>query len=166
MEKLINEFSIGLFFWQSVLFVALIFLLRKFAWKPILDTVNAREQGIKNALESAERAREEMEALKANNEKILREARVEREGILKEAREMRDKMIADAKEKAHEAGAKELEAARQAIYQEKMAAQTELKNELATLSIGIAEKVLKGELQDKAKQENLVASLIDDIKLN
>ncbi len=166
MEKLINEFSIGLFFWQSVLFVALIFLLRKFAWKPILDAVNEREQGIKDALESAERAREEMEALKANNEKILREARVEREGILKEAREMRDKMIADAKEKAHEAGAKELEAARQAIYQEKMAAQTELKNELATLSIGIAEKVLKGELQDKAKQENLVASLIDDIKLN
>ncbi|MFV0530178.1 MAG: F0F1 ATP synthase subunit B [Flavobacteriales bacterium] len=166
MEKLISEFSIGLFFWQSVLFVALVFLLKKFAWKPILNAVNEREEGIKNAIEQAERAQEEMEALQANNEKILREARVEREGILREAREMHDKMIAEAKEKAQEAGAKELEAARQAIYQEKMAAQTELKNELASLSIGIAEKVLKGELQDKAKQESLVASLVEDIKLN
>lgn len=158
--------SIGMIFWTTVTFLILLFILRKFAWKPILNTVNQREKGIKNALESAERAREEMEALQANNDKILREARVERETILKEAREMSDKMIADAKEKANEAGAKELEAARQAIYQEKMAAQTELKNELATLSIGIAEKVLRGELQDKTKQENLVASLIDDIKLN
>ncbi len=166
MEKLISEFSIGLFFWQIVLFIALIFLLRKFAWKPILDAVNEREEGIKKSLESAERAREEMETLQANNEKILREARIERENTLKEAREMYDKIIAEAKDKAHEVGAKELEAARQAIHQEKMAAQTELKNELASLSIGIAEKVLKGELKDKAKQESLVASLVEDIKLN
>lgn len=166
MEKLIEQFSLGLFFWQIVLFLAILFLLKKFAWKPILDAVNEREEGIKNALESAERAKEEMLALRANNDKILREARIEREGILNEAREMRDKIIAEAKEKAHEAGAKELEAARQTIYQEKMAAQTELKNELATLSIGIAEKVLKGELQDQSKQESLIASLVEDIKLN
>ncbi|APD07137.1 ATP synthase subunit [Flavobacteriaceae bacterium UJ101] len=166
MDKLIEQFSLGLFFWQTVLFIGLVFLLKKFAWKPILDAVNEREEGIKDALEAAERAREEMVALQANNDKILREARVEREGILNEAREMRDKIIAEAKEKAHEAGAKELEAARQTIHQEKMAAQTELKNELASLSIGIAEKVLKGELQDKSKQESLVASLVEDIKLN
>ncbi len=158
--------SIGMIFWTTLTFIILLIILRKFAWKPILQTVRKRDETIKNSIEQAERAREEMEALQANNEKILREARIERENTLKEAREMYDKIIAEAKEKAHKAGAKELEAARQAIHQEKMAAQIELKNELASLSIGIAEKVLKGELKDKTKQESLVASLVEDIKLN
>ncbi|MFV0237584.1 MAG: F0F1 ATP synthase subunit B [Flavobacteriales bacterium] len=158
--------SIGLIFWTTVTFLILLVILRVVAWKPILKTVNDRDENIKNAIESAERAREEMETLKANNDKILREARIEREGILSEAREMYDKIVAEAKEKAYETGAKELEIARQNIHQEKMAAQTELKNELAALSIGIAEKILKTELQDTSKQENLVTSLVEDIKLN
>ncbi len=166
MDKLLEQFSIGLFFWQSLIFLCLIFLLRKFAWKPILKAVNEREEGIKNAIESAERAKEEMIAIKADNEKILRQARVEREDILKEAREMRENMISKAREEAKNIGAKELENFRHAIHQEKMSAQTQLKNEIAKLSIGIAEKVLKNELQNKAKQEELINSLISEIQLN
>ena len=93
MEKLLGEFSIGLFFWQTVLFVALLLLLRKFAWKPILNAINEREEGIKNALDSAEKAKREMVNLQADNEKLLKEARAEREAMLKEAREMKNKMI-------------------------------------------------------------------------
>ncbi len=104
MDKLINEFSIGLFFWQTVLFLALLFLLRKYAWKPILNALNDREEGIKNALDSAEKARQEMENLNADNERILKEARTERETMLKEAREMKAKMISDAKEEAQTQG--------------------------------------------------------------
>ena len=100
MEKLINEFSIGLFFWQAVVFILLLLLLRKFAWKPILNAVNEREQGIKDALESAERAKLEMANLQADNEKLLQEARAEREAMMKEAREIKVKMISDAKEEA------------------------------------------------------------------
>ncbi len=158
--------SIGMIFWTSVTFLTLLIILRSFAWKPILKIVNDRQETIKKSIESAERAREEMEVLKADNDKILREARLEREVILKETRELRDKIIANAKEKAHKEGAKELDIARQTIYQEKMTAKIELKNELATLSIGIAERVLKEELKDKSKQESLVASLVEDIKLN
>lgn len=91
MEKLINDFSFGLFIWQVVIFVGLIFLLKKFAWKPILDAVNEREQGIKNALESAENARNEMQNLQADNQRILQEARAERDAMLKDAREMKEK---------------------------------------------------------------------------
>src|SRR6187431_2194629 len=97
MEKLINQFELGLFVWQVVIFVGLIFLLKKFAWKPILDAVNDREEGIKNALLSAENARKEMENLQASNERILQEARLERDSLLKDAREIKDKMVADAK---------------------------------------------------------------------
>ncbi len=158
--------SIGMIFWTSVTFLTLLIILRSFAWKPILKIVNDRQENIKKSIESAERAREEMEILKADNDKILREARLEREVILKETRELRDMIIAKAKENAHKEGAKELDIARQTIYQEKLTAKIELKNELATLSIGIAERVLKEELKDKSKQESLVASLVEDIKLN
>ena len=89
MEELFGGFSLGLFFWQVVLFLALVFLLRKFAWKPILDSVNSREEGIKSALESAENAKKEMENLQADNEKLLKEARAEREAMLKEARDIK-----------------------------------------------------------------------------
>ena len=100
MEKLLNDFSFGLFFWQILIFVGLIFLLRKFAWKPILDSVNNREEGIKNALESAEAARKEMQNLQADNERILNEARAERDAMLKEARQLKENMITDAKSEA------------------------------------------------------------------
>ncbi len=104
MGKLLDDFSFGLFIWQVVIFVGLIFLLKKFAWKPILDAVNEREDGIKNALLSAENARKEMQNLQASNERILQEARLERDSLLKDAREIKEKMIADAKEEAQTQG--------------------------------------------------------------
>ncbi|MGE4346994.1 MAG: F0F1 ATP synthase subunit B [Flavobacteriaceae bacterium] len=166
MENLLNQFSEGLFFWMLVLFVLLVFLLKKFAWKPILDAVNEREEGIKNALLSAEEAKKEMQNLKADNEKLLQEARAERDAMIKEAREIKDKMIADAKEEAQTQGAKMIEQAKATIESEKNAAMTELKNQVSSLSLEIAEKVLKDELSDKASQTKLVEKMLDDVKLN
>ncbi|MEN9981512.1 MAG: hypothetical protein RIR67_1247 [Bacteroidota bacterium] len=166
MEKLINDFSFGLFIWQVVIFVGLIFLLKKFAWKPILDAVNEREQGIKNALESAESARNEMQNLQADNQRILQEARAERDAMLKDAREMKEKMVADAKSEAQEQGQKMIDQAKAAIESEKNAAMAELKLQVATLSLSIAEKVLKDELSNKESQTKLVEKMLGDVKLN
>lgn len=165
MEKLINEFSIGLFFWQIILFVLLLFLLRKYAWKPILKAVDEREEGIRNALAAAEDAKKEMQNVSADNERLLQEARAEREVLLKEAREIKDKMIADAKAQAQEEGDKIIRQARESIEGEKKAAIADIKSQVASLSVEIAEKVLKGQLQDKDKQLKLVDQLVDDIKL-
>ena len=166
MEKLINDFSFGLFIWQVVIFVGLIFLLKKFAWKPILDAVNEREQGIKNALESAENARNEMQNLQADNQRILQEARAERDAMLKDAREMKEKMVADAKNEAQEQGQKMIDQAKAAIESEKNAAMADLKSQVATLSLSIAEKVLKDELSNKESQTKLVEKMLGDVKLN
>ncbi len=106
MEKLITEFSIGLFFWQTVIFIFLILLLKKFAWKPILDAVNEREEGIKNALLSAEKAKEEMASLQSDNEETLKKARSERDSLLKEAREIKQQLIDEAKREGEEGGEK------------------------------------------------------------
>ena len=161
-----NDFSFGLFIWQVVIFVGLIFLLKKFAWKPILDAVNEREQGIKNALESAESARNEMQNLQADNQRILQEARAERDAMLKDAREMKEKMVADAKSEAQEQGQKMIEQAKAAIESEKNAAMADLKSQVATLSLSIAEKVLKDELSNKESQTKLVENMLGDVKLN
>ena len=166
MEKLINDFSFGLFIWQVVIFVGLIFLLKKFAWKPILDAVNEREQGIKNALKSAENARNEMQNLQADNQRILQEARAERDAMLKDAREMKEKMVADAKNEAQEQGQKMIDQAKAAIESEKNAAMADLKSQVATLSLSIAEKILKDELSNKESQTKLVDQLLGDVKLN
>ena len=166
MEKLINDFSFGLFIWQVVIFVGLIFLLKKFAWKPILDAVNEREQGIKNALESAESARNEMQNLQADNQRILQEARAERDAMLKDARAMNEKMVADAKNEAQEQGQKMIDQAKAAIESEKNAAMADLKSQVATLSLSIAEKILKDELSNKESQTKLVDQLLGDVKLN
>lgn len=166
MEKLINDFSFGLFIWQVVIFVGLIFILKKFAWKPILDAVNEREQGIKNALESAENARNEMQNLQADNQRILQEARAERDAMLKDAREMKEKMVADAKSEAQEQGQKMIDQAKAAIESEKNAAMADLKAQVATLSLSIAEKVLKDELSNKESQTKLVEKMLGDVKLN
>jgi F-type H+-transporting ATPase subunit b len=166
MDKLMNDFSFGLFIWQVVIFVGLIFLLKKFAWKPILDAVNEREQGIKNALESAESARNEMQNLQADNQRILQEARAERDAMLKDAREMKEKMVADAKSEAQEQGQKIIEQAKAAIESEKNAAMADLKSQVATLSLSIAEKVLKDELSNKESQTKLVENMLGDVKLN
>ena len=166
MDKLINDFSVGLFFWQSLLFIALILLLKKFAWGPILTAVEEREDGIKDALEAAEKAKAEMQALNADNERILAEARIERDALLKEAREIKDAIVNDAKELANTEADKILTTAKDQINNEKMKAMTELKNTVATLSIDIAEKVLRSELTDKKKQEDLVANALKETELN
>lgn len=166
MEKLINQFELGLFFWQVLIFVGLIFLLKKFAWKPILDAVNDREEGIKNALLSAENARKEMQNLQADNQRILQEARLERDNMLKEAREMKEKMVEDAKTEAQVQGQKMIDQAKTAIESEKNAAMAELKLQVSTLSLSIAEKLLKEELSNKEAQTKLVEKLLGDVKLN
>ncbi len=166
MDKLINDFSFGLFIWHSVIFIGLIFLLKKFAWKPILDAVNEREEGIKEALLSAKNAKQEMQNLKSDNEKLIAEARVERDAMMKEARDIKDKMINDAKTEAQAQGLKMIEQAKAAIQSEKNAAMADLKNQVATLSIEIAEKVLKSELSDKSSQTKLVEKMLGDAKLN
>jgi len=166
MEKLINDFSFGLFFWQTLIFVGLIFLLKKFAWKPILNAVNEREEGIKNALESAENAKKEMQNLQADNQRILQEARMERDAMLKEAREMKEKIIADSKSEAQAQGLKMIEQAKAAIETEKNAAMAELKSQVSTLSLAIAEKLLQDELANKDSQVKLVEKMLGDAKLN
>ena len=166
MEKLINDFSFGLFFWQLIIFLGLLLLLRKFAWKPILDAVNEREDGIKNALLSAENAKKEMQNLKSDNEKLLAEARAERDAMMKDAREIKDKMINDAKSEAQAAGEKMISQAKAAIESEKNAAMAELKNQVSSLSLEIAEKVLRDELSNKDSQTKLVEKMLGDAKLN
>ncbi|MGV9002505.1 F0F1 ATP synthase subunit B [Flavobacterium sp.] len=166
MEKLVEQFSIGLFFWMLVIFVLLIFLLKKFAWKPILDAVNDREEGIKNALLSAENAKREMLNLKSDNEKLLAEARLERDLMMKDAREIREKMVNDAKTEAQLAGEKMISQAKAAIESEKNAAMAELKAQVSSLSLNIAEKVLKDELSNKESQTRLIEKMLGDVKLN
>jgi F-type H+-transporting ATPase subunit b len=166
MEKLINDFSFGLFIWQVVIFVGLIFLLKKFAWKPILDAVNEREEGIKNALLSAENAKKEMQNLQASNERTLQEARLERDNMMKDAREIKEKMIADAKEEANTQGLRMIEQAKAAIESEKNAAMADLKAQVSSLSLSIAEKLLKEELSNKDSQMKLVEKMLGDVKLN
>jgi len=166
MEELFGQFSLGLFILQTILFVGLILLLKKFAWKPILDAVNEREEGIKNALLSAESAKKEMQNLKSDNEKLLADARAERDTMIKEAREMKEKMINYAKTEAQVAGEKMIAQAKAAIESEKNAAMADLKNQVSSLSLEIAEKVLRDELSNKESQTKLVEKMLADTKLN
>src|SRR3989338_3497017 len=166
MDKLFGEFSIGLFVWQTILFLALLFLLRKFALKPILNAVNEREQKISDSLVQAELAQKEIASLKAQNEDLLREARAERDAMIKDAKETTARMIDEAKQNAKDEGAKQLEAARVAIKAEKAAAITELKTQVAAFSIEIAEKVVRGELASSDKQKALADKLVEDINMN
>jgi len=140
--------------------------LKKFAWKPILDAVNEREDGIKNALLSAENAKKEMQNLKSDNEKLLADARLERDAMMKDAREIKEKMINDAKTEAQVAGEKMIAQAKAAIESEKNAAMAELKAQVSNLSLDIAEKVLKSELSNKESQTKLVEKMLGDVKLN
>ncbi|UPT71997.1 MAG: F0F1 ATP synthase subunit B [Flavobacterium sp. JAD_PAG50586_2] len=158
--------GLGLIFWSVLTFLFLLFILRKFAWKPILDAVSDREEGIRNALLSAENAKKEMQNLKSDNEKLLADARIERDTMMKEAREIKEKMIADAKTEAQVAGQKMIEQAKAAINSEKNAAMAELKAQVSTLSLDIAEKLLKDELSNKEAQTKLVEKMLGDVKLN
>jgi F-type H+-transporting ATPase subunit b len=165
MEKLLGEFSFGLFIWQTVIVTALILLLRKFAWKPILNTINDREEGIRSAMASAEEARQEMQNLQADNERILKEARAQRDGLIKEARELRQKMIDDAKEEAKAQSEQLFAQAKEAIESEKQVAITSLKNEVADLSLQIAESLTKEQLSSDKKQTELVQKLLKEVDL-
>lgn len=160
MEKLWSEFSTGLFIWQTIIFLALLFLLKKYAWKPILGAVEERSNSIDDALKAAEKAKDEMAELTANNEKILTEARIEREAIIKEAKQIKEKTISDAKNQASVEAEKIIVSAKEQINNEKMKAMIELKNQVADISIDMAEKILKSELKDVEKQKNLISEAL------
>lgn len=156
--------AIGLVFWTSLALVILYFLLRKFAWKPILAAIEEREQSIEDALERAEKAKQEMGRLNAETELLLQQARIERDKILKEAKHLKEQILQEAKVKALEDSAKTVERARIEIENQKSIALVAIKNQVADLSIQLAERVLGSYLEDKEKQETLVASLLKDIK--
>ena len=164
MDLILPDF--GLLVWTGLVFCLLMFLLAKFAWKPILNAVNTREQKISEALELAQKTKIEMQALKAENDQILKEARAERDQILKEAKEAANGMVEDAKGKAKDEAAKIVEAARLTINSEKAAAMAELKNHVASLSLEIAEKVVRQELTSDDKQKALATQLAGEIKMN
>ena len=164
MDLVTPEF--GLIFWTLITFLALLFILKKFAWKPILGAVSEREQGIRDALASAAEARKEMQDLQADNERILKEARVEREAMLKEARQLKNKMIDDAKQDAKLEASKLITQAQAAIEVEKKAAISDLRSQVAKISISIAEKVVREELSNTERQEKLVESMLDNTTLN
>ena len=158
--------EIGLIFWTTVVFSLLLVVLKKYAWKPILSAVDERNKSIEDALKAADKAKEEMLSLNADNERILMEAKKERDVLLKEGREIKDNIIAEAKDKAKVDAEKILTTAKEQIINEKMKAITELKNQIANLSIEIAEKILKSELQDLNKQKELVTTAIANKDLN
>jgi F-type H+-transporting ATPase subunit b len=158
--------GIGLLFWMTLSFGLLLFVLGKFAWKPIMKAIHEREDSIETALNSAEKAREDMLALKSDNELLLKQAKEERDAMLRDARKLKEGILEEARLKANEEGMRIIENARESIQFEKMAALTELKNQIAVLSIEIAEKVIEQELSDKAKQQQFTEKLIDKIKLS
>lgn len=156
----------GLVFWTTITFLLLLFLLGKFAWKPIISSINSRNKSIEEALQLAQKTKEEMKLLQADNEKIIADARKERDGLLKEAREMKEQIISQAKKDALDEAAKLLEATKQAIETEKKNAIHEIKVQVAILSTEIAEKILAKELQDKKTSEDIISSSLDNLKLN
>jgi F-type H+-transporting ATPase subunit b len=158
--------DIGLIFWTTLSFLILLFILGKFAWKPILNSVNDRETSILKALKEAENARKEMKNLTADNERILKDARIEREAMIKEARDIKVKMISDAKEEAKTTADAIISQAQEAIENEKKSAMADLKSQMASLSIEIAEKVVKEELSNKDKQLKLIEDMLNDSTLN
>lgn len=157
--------EIGLLVWTTVSFVILFFLLAKFAWKPIMAAIYLRERSIEDSLLKAEAAKEEMSRLTSENEALLKQARAERDVILHEAKKVKDQIIADAKEAAHAEGARMIEMARIEINSQKAIAMADVKNQVATLSLEIAEKVLKQQLADQQKQDELVSQLLKEVKL-
>ena len=156
----------GLVFWTAITFIILLVILRKFAWKPILGAVSEREEGIKSALASAEDARKEMQNLTADNERILKEARAEREIMMKEAREIKDAMIAEAKDEAKSEATKIMTQAQAAIQSEKQAAIATIKSQVAELSVGIAEKVVRKELANDKDQSQLIEQLLKEVTIS
>lgn len=158
--------GIGLAFWMLLSFSILLFILTKFAWKPIAKMLKAREEAIDNALHAAEKAREEILLIQNENEALLAQAKEERDVILAEARKIKDKILEEAKDKANIEGQRIIDTARENIHFEKMQAITDLKNEVAKLSIEIAEKILRDELSNKDKSQQIIQNMVNEIKLN
>ena len=163
---LLENFSSGLFIIQSVVFIILLLVLRKFAWKPIMDALNEREGTIVDSLNQAKLARQEVQNLKAENENIIREAKIERDNILKEAREIKERIVGDAKNVAQTEADKIIEQARQSIQAEKTAAMADIKNQIGALSVTIAESILKQKLDNDGAQNALVENILNKSNLN
>jgi F-type H+-transporting ATPase subunit b len=166
MEQLVNDFSPGLFFMQLFIFGVLLLLLSKFAWKPILNSLKAREGSIADALQSAENAKEEMAKLQADNQKLLQEARLERDKLLKEATDIANKIKEEAKSDAAKQADKMISDAKNAIEVEKNAALKEVTTKVAELSLNIAEKLIRKNLSDDKAQKALAEDFMKDLKLN
>ncbi len=156
----------GLIFWMTITFLAVLFILKKYAWKPILKSLKEREDSIDNALQSAEKAKDEMARLKSDNEKILQEARVEREKLLSDAREVKEKIIEDAKTSAKIEADKMISSAKAQIESEKLTALNEIKEKVVSLSVEIAEKVINKSLSSDKAQVDYASSLLKDIEMN
>ncbi|RYY06992.1 MAG: F0F1 ATP synthase subunit B [Sphingobacteriaceae bacterium] len=158
--------EIGLVFWTTLSFLILFLVLAKFAWKPIMGAIDERERSIEDALLKADAAKEEMVRLTNENEQLLKQTRAERDLILKEAKQVKDQMIAEAKDTAIAEGNKLIEKAKVEINSQKEIAMADVKNQIATLSIDIAEKILRKQFDDKQKQEELVTDLLKEVRLN
>ena len=160
------QFDPGIMIWTTIIFTLLLIILKKFAWKPILNSVDERNKSIEKALSAAEKAKEEMALLQTDNERILSEAKTQREELLKEARTMKNEIITEAKTQANKEAEKILNSAKDQIANEKMKALVELKNEIANLSIQMAEKILRSELTDVSKQKELIEKTLKNKDLN
>jgi len=158
--------GIGLLFWMLLSFSLVLIILKKFAWKPILGALKDRQNSIEQALQAADKAKEQMAKLQADNEKILAEARLERDKLIKEARELKDQIINDARLKAGEEGNKMIEAARAAIQNERVAAIDQIRQMVANLSVDIAQKLLLKQLEDEKSQKELIEKVLNQTKLN
>ena len=157
---------LGLIVWTILAFLIVLFILKKFAWKPILKGLNDREANIANSIATAEKVKLEMASLKSENEALLVKAREERATMLKEAKDIKDKMINDAKDQAKEQAAKIIADSQASIHNQKMAALTDIKNQVGKMVVEVSEKILRRELSDKSKQETYIRELADEIKLN
>jgi F-type H+-transporting ATPase subunit b len=162
----LEKVDIGLLFWMTVTFGLLLFILGKYAWKPIMKMLHEREDSIEKALHAAEAAKKEMLKLKAGNEQLLLEAKEERDALLREARKVKEDIIEEARRKANEEANRIIENARESIQYEKLAAINDLKNQIASISIEIAEKLIMQELSDKEKQHELTEKLLKEVKIN
>lgn len=160
------DVGLGLFAWNLIAFLVVLFLLRKFAWKPIISSLNERETKIADSIATADRVKAEMAQMQSENEALMAQAREERAAMLKEAKETRDKMVNEAKEQAKFEANKIVAEAQQAINNQKMAALTDVKNQVGALVVEVAEKVLRRELANKADQENYIKELSNSVKLN
>lgn len=160
------DVGLGLFAWNLIAFLVVLFLLRKFAWKPIISSLNERETKIADSIATADRVKAEMAQMQSENEALMAQAREERAAMLKEAKETRDKMVNEAKEQAKLEANKIVAEAQQAINNQKIAALTDVKNQVGALVVEVAEKVLRRELANKADQENYIKELSNAVKLN